>query len=348
MTTTLTIVALFACLTNAQEGTLSDGGATKCTPKFEPVRNIGCNYSDTLYCAEAAKAVFFQCSKKTPTGISDPDDATYCQNIDVECGPTCKAIRSIPGTMRELSTMNILDFILEVIQFFVAFYFTWKLFYVSKGDSFGTEEAPLCCIEDADADTFKSGRLLAIVIITLIDNGLQGYIFYLTSSVKDSIGTFFKAECVDLMDPHLLQHHDILKSISGSATAMVALGGFELFTADIAAILDGVDLNMDKPSALPFVALFMQLAAVILAGIDLFVYTLDAQHQAEQALGYFDGGFVADVLQTSTEVLTIAATERGSNALVSGLVQHQTLLNAGIGNWCVMSTNETVSCLSSL
>jgi len=71
-----------------------------------------------------------------------------------------------------------------------------------------------------------------------------------------------------------------------------------------------------------------------LAGIDLFVYTLDAQHQAEQALGYFDGGFVADALQTSTEVLTIAATERGSNALVSGLVQHQTLLNAGIGN-CV-------------
>ena len=338
------LFSLHILVSNAQDGKLSDGTSSNgnCKLAFEPVFNVGCNYSDPIVCVEAAKAVFFQCGKNTPTGISDPDDAPYCKNIDFGCGKNCQEFRTVTGMMRELLTINIIDFVFEIIQLL------WIISGMNGIIFMG-------CGSWDEWDNAEHYKVIGLVVIAMIDIGLQIYAIILTNWVRDAIGTFTEAECVDLLDVHLLQHHDALKMLDNAAKTIVTLGVFELVIVILGTAMDFVvgcmmadDYYADETGKkyITNIAGIMQLCATIMAGVDLFVFTVPAQKTTERALGYFDGGFVADTLADTLN--TVVSMERGSNALVNGFVQHQAPLSAGMGSWCVMPTNETVTCLSSL
>jgi len=318
---------LFACLTNAQEGTLSDGAtttnatSTKCKPEFEPVFSVGCNRSNFAVCSSAAKSVFFSCDKHSIAKVGDPSDAEYCSGLEIDCDETCQAVKDVTSRLADLTKINITDFIVEVIAFLFICFTSWKM----------SEDN-----DKQDLEWWSVVKFGGLLILGVTDAGLLITSLYHTGQVVRHGPTFFNAECVDVISEGGLKHHDALKDLNGTANNLFTVGWLELVFLIVCLVLDYIVYRVVQASdekegkkMMVYLAIFMQVVTCVMAGIDLFAFTLVAQRQADLAYGSLD--------QVTAD-----------SPLIGGLVNYGTALNRGLGDWCMMASNETATCLSSL
>ena len=320
---------LFVAGAQAQDGILSDGSRSLCKPDFVPIRSVGCNRSNPIVCAAAARSVFFACDRQSIARVGDPEDAAYCSNLEIYCDDDCQGIKTVTSVMADLSTINNIDFWLEVVQLF----FMIGMTFLGSGSI--AEEAK------ENAAFFK---FVGLVLMTITDVGLLIAALYHTGQLRLFVPTYLDAECVDWSSQGGLNHHDILKDLSNTADNIFTIGWLELVLIVVTLVMDGVVFQLVSSDAVQessdekvqgarfemvYVAIFMQLLTTTMAGIDLFAFTLVAQRKVVQVYGSFD--------------------QFQMNApLVDGLLMNETRLNFGMGDWCVVATNETVACLSSI
>ena len=178
-------------------------------------------------------------------------------------------------------------------------------------------------------------KLLGLAVLGITDLGLLITALYHTGQVVLHGPTFFNAECVDVISEGGLKHHDALKDLNGTAENLFTIGWVEVFFLVISLFLDYIvfkvvtDSWSESKEMMMYVAILMQLLTSVMAGIDLFSFTLVAQRQADLAYGSLD--------QATAD-----------SPLIDGLVKYGTALNRGLGDWCVVTSNETATCLSSL
>ena len=312
---------LFVAGAQAQDGILSDGSRSLCKPDFVPIRSVGCNRSNPIVCAAAARSVFFACDRQSIARVGDPEDAAYCSNLEIYCDDECQGIKTVTSVMADLSTINNIDFWLEMMQLF----FMIGMTFLGSGSI--AEEAK------ENAAFFK---FVGLVLMTITDVGLLIAALYHTGQLRLFVPTYLDAECVDWSSQGGLNHHDILKDLSNTADNIFTIGWLELVLIVVTLFMDGVVFqlvvdanNNDVKEEMVYVAIFMQTLTTVMAGIDLYAFTLVAQRKVVQVYGSFD-------------------QDQMNAPLVDGLLMNETRLNFGMGDWCVVATNETVACLSSI
>ena len=285
--------------------TVNDG-TNKCTPTFVPVLSVGCNRSNPIVCAAAAKSVFFVCNRESIAKVSDPDDAAYCSEIDTDCGDdeNCQTINSVRSALTDILKLNIADFSFEVI----AVVWMVGLTFMDK----------------------QRIKFIGLVVLFLIDLGLMSTTVVYSTQLIDNVPTYRDAECVDVISANGLKHHDALETLFNTAESLRLIGILEICLLVVCFIMDClVLLYTEGQGGLIFTAILIQCITCAMAGVDLFYFTFRARANTDRAYG----------------AITRAAAEM---PLIDGLVKHGMALHTGSGDWCIMPSNETVTCLSSL